>query len=70
MGLTLSEELRVPGLRLRHPPDAEVEVRELETRRYRIRRIRVLSPWMVSESDPSQADRIRLRVLIFEAPGC
>lgn len=68
MALNLSEELRLPGLRLRHPPDAEIRTRELETRRYRIRRVRIRSPWLVSEADPSQAGRYRIRVMIFEDP--
>lgn len=69
MDLSPGEELRIPGLRLRHPPDAEVDVRELETRRYRVRRVRIRSPWLISEGDPSRAGRYRVRVLIFEDPA-
>ena len=68
MALNLTEELRLPGLRLRHPPDAEVRTRKLRTRRYRILRVRLRSPWMVSEGDPSRAGRYRIRVMIFEDP--
>lgn len=68
MALSPTEELRLPGLRLRHPPDADVRTQELETRRYRIRRVEIRSPWLISEGDPSQAGRYRIRVMIFEDP--
>lgn len=68
MALNPSEEFRLPGLRLRHPPDADVQTREMETRRYRIRRVQIRSPWLISEGDPSQAGRYRVRVMIFEDP--
>lgn len=68
MALSLTEELRVPGLRIRHPPRAEIRTRELDTRRYRVRRIRIRGPWMTSEADPTKAARYQIRILIFEDP--
>lgn len=69
MGLSLTEELRVPGLRVLHPSRAEIRIRELETRRYRVRRVSIRGPWMTSKSDPTTAARYQVRVLIFEDPG-
>lgn len=63
-----TEELRAPGLRLRHPPWARVDTRELETRSHRVRRIRVRSPWLQSGDDPSEVQRFELRIVVFENP--
>lgn len=61
-----TEELRIPGLRIFHPPEADVRSRELETRRYRVRKVRIRSPWLESESSPGVGGRYTVSVTIFE----
>lgn len=69
MDLRPTEELRLPGIRLLHPAEAEVRTLEMETRRYRVRKISIRSPWLVSGTDPTRAGRYRIRILVFEDPG-
>lgn len=66
--MTDERELAVPGVRLRYPPEADVEHRALETRRYRVRRIHVRSPWMESAETPGAGTRYEVRILAFEDP--
>lgn len=68
MSSEATEILQVPGLRVRHPSDARVDTTEMETRRYRIRRVQIRSPWLTSRSDPGAATRYEIRILVFEDP--
>lgn len=62
------EELQAPGIRMRHPRDAEVSTDLVETRSHRIRKIHVRGPWLTSESNPGVGTRCEVRILIFEDP--
>lgn len=67
--MAVTRKLEVPGLRLFHPPDADVEEDVVETRRYRVRRLHVKGPWLTSEAEPGMGTRADVRILIFEDPA-
>lgn len=67
-GVPADRELRVPGIRLRYPPQADVDRGSVETRRYHVRKVHVRSPWLESEETPGVGTRYEVRILAFEDP--
>ena len=63
------EEIRTPGLRVLHPPDAEVRTSVVETRNHVIRRVQIRGPWITSASEPGVGTRYEVRILVFEDPA-
>ncbi len=67
--MELTEELALPGVRLRHPPEAAVTRDEIHTRSRRVRTLRIRAPWVTSESDPGLGAPYEVRIMIFEHPS-
>lgn len=62
------EEVRAPGIRVLHPPDAEVRTGVVETRHHVIHKVHIRGPWITSASEPGVGARYEIRILVFEDP--